>query len=188
MAIREYLRFIDKGKDWEINSMLDEARFVKNQLGYPKKAIKICDKILKIDDSCRDAMLIKAGAFGELFYIDEALELIKKIIQKWPEHWEGYYLLALNLTTTNNDEEGLKAINKSIELNENFDNVISKAQMLYFMGKSDYIEFVENAKKIDSKRTENFMQNHFIYDVDTVKPTISELIKVAKYLKKQKLK
>ena len=46
----------------------------------------------------------------------------------------------------NEDEEGLKAIDKSIELNENFDNLITKAQMLYLLGKGDYMDYVKKAK------------------------------------------
>ena len=101
----------------EIIHLLSEARFIKNNLGQTKKAIGICDKILKIDASCRDAMLIKAGALGEMFLLDEARKLISQIIEKWPKHWEGYYLLASNYFAREEDEEALKAIDKSVELN-----------------------------------------------------------------------
>lgn len=166
----------------KIRCMLDEARFLHNHLGKSKKAIKICDEILQIDASCRDAMLIKAGALNGLFRLDESKELINKIIQKWPEHWEGYYLLALHLSALNEDEEGLAAIDKSLELNENFDNIITKAQMLYLTGKGDYMKYVEKAKKIDKKRAENFMKNHFVYDVNSVQPTFSELLRAIKQM------
>jgi len=39
--------------------MLDEARFTKNVLGKPRKAIKICNKIFEIDPENRDALLVK---------------------------------------------------------------------------------------------------------------------------------
>ena len=173
-------------KNEEIISMLNEARFLKNRLGEPKKAINICNKILKIDSSCRDAMLIKAGALNEVFLLDEAGKLISQIVEKWPVHWEGYYLLALNCFSKEEDEKGLKAIDKSIELSENFDNLIIKAQILYLRGKGEYMDYVEKAKKIDKKRAENFMKNHFTYDVNTIKPTLSELFNVMKYLIKKK--
>ncbi len=173
-------------KNEKIIDMLNEARFLKNGLGEPKKAINICNKIIKIDSSCRDAMLIKAGALNEMFLLDEAGKLINRIVEKWPVHWEGYYLLALNLFSKEEDEEGFKAIDRSIELNENFDNIITKAQMLYLLGKGDYMEYVEKAKRIDKKRAENFMKCHFAYDVDTIKPTLSELFNAMKYLIKKK--
>lgn len=173
-------------KNEKIISMLNEARFLKNNLGQPKKAINICNKILQIDALCRDAMLIKAGALNEMFLLDEAEKLISQIIKKWPCHWEGYYLLALNCLSKEEDEEGLKAIDKSIELDENFDNLITKAQMLYLLGKGDYMGYVEKAKRIDKQRTENFMKNHFAYDVNTVKPTFSEMFNAIKYIIKKK--
>lgn len=173
-------------KNEKITCMLNEARFLKNTLGEPNKAINICNKILKIDSSCRDAMLIKAGAMNETFLLDEAGKLISQIVEKWPNHWEGHYLLALNCFSKQEDEEGFKAIDKSIELEENFDNIIVKAQMLYSAGREDYMEYVNKAKKIDKKRAENFMKNHFTYDINTVKPTSSELFNAMRYLIKKK--
>ena len=58
--------------------------------------------------------------------------------------------------------------------------------MLYLLGKGDYMDYVEKAKRIDKKRAENFMKNHFTYDVNTIKPTLSELFNVMKYLIKKK--
>lgn len=168
--------------------MLDEARFLHNNLGESKKAINICNKILQIDASCRDALLIKAGALGSMFLFDEAGKLISQIIEKWPEHWEGYYLLALNCLALNEDEAGLTAIDKSLELNENFDNIITKAQMLYLSGKGDYMEYVEKAKKIDKKRSENFMKSHFVYDINSVQPTFSEFFNAIKQIIRKKIK
>lgn len=79
-----------------ILEMLEEARFTKNILGKPRKAIKICNKILKIDPENRDALLVKAGGLQESMHFQEALTLHQTIIEKWPQHWEAYYLAALN--------------------------------------------------------------------------------------------
>lgn len=172
----------------KIRSMLDEARFLHNNLGESKKAVSICNKILEIDASCRDAMLIKAGALNGLFRLDESKELINKIIKKWPEHWEGYYLLALHCFALNEDEEGSAAIDKSLELNENFDNIMIKAQMLYMANKGDYMKYVDKARRIDKKRAENFMKSHFVYDVNLVQPTFSEFFDAIKQIMKRKIK
>ena len=48
------------------------------------------------------------------------------------------------------------------------------------------MNYVEKAKMIDEKRAENFMKNHFAYDVKTIKPTLSELFNAMKYLIKKK--
>src|SRR3989338_7143616 len=124
-------------RETEIMCMLEEARFLKNNLGQPKKAINLCNEILDMDSSCRDAMLIKA-------------------------------------------------IDKSVELDENFDNIITKAQMLYLLGTGDYKEYVEKARKIDKQRTENFMKTHFTYDVNAVKPTLLEWFNAIKHIFRKK--
>lgn len=171
----------------KIIDLINEARYYRNIACKDSKAIKICDKILKIDSNNRDAMLIKAGALKAIYKIDKALDLIDHIIKKWPEHWEAYYLLAGHYFSIEEDEKALDLIDKSIKLNETFDNVIQKAQMLYLMGK-DYMEFVEKAKKIDRKRAENFIKNVWIYDINNVKPTLSELFHAFKALTKLKRK
>jgi tetratricopeptide (TPR) repeat protein len=154
--------------------MLDEARFLKNQLGNAKKAIKLCDEILKIEPENRDAMLIKAGGLNELGKAEEFARLTKSIVQRWPDHWEAYYLMSMPLFALNEDEAALKLMEKSLELDENFNNVSSYAQMLYLIGRSDYIEYVEKMKKLDAARADNFMKNVWVWDMDGVKPTRSE--------------
>ena len=170
----------------ETEASLDEARFMKNVLNKPRKAIKLCDIILKRDPLNRDAMLIKAGGLGELFLIDDAVKLIDHIIKTWPDHWEAYYLLALNHLSMQKNEEGFEALEKSLQLNQNFDNIILKAQILYLTGKGDYMPYVEKARKMDKKRAENFMKNHFIYDINTVRPTLSEIFNALCFLLKRK--
>lgn len=172
----------------EIEVLLNKARYHRNVSCKDKKAIKICEKILKIDPDNRDAMLIKAGALEALWRSDESRDLISSIIKKWPNHWEAYYLSARDrFFSEGEEEEGLELIDKSLELNENFDNIMTKAQMLYLMRK-DCIEFIEKAKKIDKKRAENFMKNVWIYDINAIKPTLGELFHAFKALTKLKRK
>ena len=154
--------------------MLDEARFLKNYAGDAKKAIKLCDKILKIDPDNRDAMLIKAGGLNELGKAEEFVRLTKSIVQMWPDHWEAYYLMSMPLFALNEDEAALKLMEKSLDLNENFNNVSIYAQMLYLTGRSDYIEYVEKMTKLDAARADSFMKNVWVWDMDGVKPTSSE--------------
>jgi len=71
-------------KQHNILEMLDEARFLKNELEETERAIKLCDKILEIDSNNRDAMLIKAGGLKELGEVERFLSLSKEIIEKWP--------------------------------------------------------------------------------------------------------
>ncbi len=172
----------------EIQSLLNKARYHRNISCKDKKAIKICDRILKIDPNNRDAMLIKAGALNSIFKIDEAKDLINHIIKKWPNHWEAYYLLSGHYFSVHEDDKALELIDKSIELDERFDNVIQKAQMLYLIGKDNYMEFVEKAKRIDKERAENFMKNVWIYDMNGIKPSFSESLGAFKHLMRSRNK
>lgn len=157
--------------------MLDEARHIKNVLGNPKKAIKICDKILEIDPENRDALLIKAGGLQELMHFQDALFLNQKIREKWPQHWEAYYLAGMNYFGQEKDLEALEMIDKSVELEETFDNVIAKAQMLCIWGK-EYEPWLQKARAMDKKRTENFMKHHWVGNMDSLEVGLWDKIKV----------
>lgn len=157
--------------------MVNEARILKNVLEEPKKAILMCDKILRLDKENRDAMLIKAGALKETGKIDPFVALVKEIIEKWPDHWEAYYLLSMSYFMMNEDAKALELMYKSIMLEENFNNVISYGQMLYLSGVQEYASYIEKAKKIDKARAENFLKNTWIWNMDEVKPTLMETIK-----------
>ncbi|MDI6738110.1 MAG: hypothetical protein QME12_06375 [Nanoarchaeota archaeon] len=167
-----------KGEDAMITAMLDEARIVKNYLGKPKKAIKLCDEILKISPSNKDALLIKAGALGKLFELNKSDEILSFVMQRYPGDWEAYWLYAGHCFALGKDEKALEMIDKSLELRRTFDNVISKAQHLHLMGKGGYAELIAEAAKMDKKRAENFMKKHWINDLDDVKPSFWEKIKV----------
>jgi len=178
----------NKRGNTKIAEMLDEARFLRNYTGDQKKAIKVCDKILELLPDNIDAMLIKAGALSALFEIDKSDELLKSIMEKWPEHWEAYYLYAGSCFARQDNEKTLEMIDKSLHLSRRFDNVIMKAQYLYLQGKDGYTEYIEEAKKIDKLRAENFLRHSWIDDTGDVKPTIKELLVAAKLLFRKDIK
>ncbi len=159
-----------------VMEMLDEARFTKNILGKPRKAMKICNKILEIDPENRDALLVKAGGLQELNNLSEALTLIQAIIEKWPQDWEAYYLAAGNHFSQNKDQEALEMIDKSLERKETFDNIISKAQMLCIWGK-EYKSWLDKARRIDEKRLENFMKHYWVGNMDELKISFWDILK-----------
>ncbi len=157
--------------------MLNEARYMKNVLNNPKKAIKLCDKILEFSPENRDALLIKAGGLQESMYFNEALTLIQKIIEKCPQHWEAYYLAGMNHFCQGKDLEAVEMIDKSVECKETFDNVIAKAQMLCIWGK-DYQPWLDKAKVMDESRAANFMKHHWVGNMDNLKVTWWDKMKV----------
>ncbi|MEA3514195.1 MAG: hypothetical protein U9R34_01860 [Nanoarchaeota archaeon] len=149
----------------EIYALLNKARHVKNVEENDKKAIEICDQILQMDQDNLDALLIKAGSLNLLQKNKESLKLINYIKDKWPEHWEAYYLLGLHLFNKN-ERKALQALKKSLQLDENFNNLVTAAQLAYFMDKSNYQEYLDKAEKLDSERFKNFMEKYWSYDLN----------------------
>lgn len=148
-----------KGKK-KIMDLLNEARFFHNTLENEQEAIKICDQILELNPDNRDALLIKAGSLPHLDRNDEANELIVNIKAKWPDHWEAYYLQGVALFNEN-EEKAMREFEKSIELKETFDNLISAAQLACFMQRPVYKEYLGKAKKLDQKRFDNYMKSYW---------------------------
>lgn len=152
-------------QEMKIFELLDKARHHRNVSCDDKKAIKICDEILDMDENNRDAMLIKAGALGQIGRNKESLHLINSIKEKWPEHWEAYYLLGLRLFNKN-ERKAMQAFKKSLEFEERFDNLVSTAQLAYFMGKHNYQEYLDKAEKLEPERFKNFMKTCWSYDLN----------------------
>lgn len=148
----------------EVLRLLDEARFYHNYSCEEYKAIKICDIILKENPKNRDALLIKAGSLSCLNREKESYELITKIMKKWPNHWEAYYLMGLLLFNTD-EKMAMENFNKSIKLKKTFDNTICAAQLLYFLQRPNYKEYLEEAKKIDLPRYKNYMKNYWEWGI-----------------------
>ena len=148
----------------EILRLLNKARYYHNYLEEEKKAIKICDKILKEHPENRDVLLVKAGSLSCLNKEKESFQLVTKIIERWPKHWEAYYLMGLLLFNTN-EKTAMNNFIKSIELKKKFDNVIAAAQLAYFMQDEGYKILLEDAKKIDASRYKNYMNGYWEWEV-----------------------
>src|SRR3989344_2547997 len=88
----------------------------------------------------------------------ESFQLITKIIEKWPNHWEAYYLMGLLLFNTN-EKMAIENFNKSIKLKRTFDNTIAVAQLLYFLEDNRYKKHLKYAKSLDINRFHNYMKN-----------------------------
>jgi len=145
-------------------NLLNQARYYHNNSCEEKKAIELCNKVLKKDPENIDAMLIKAGSLSCLDKEKESYQLLIKIIKKWPGHWEAYYLMGLLLFNTN-EKIAIENFNKSIKLKKTFDNTISAAQLLYFLEDNNYKEYLKQAKKIDLYRYKNYMKNYWEWEI-----------------------
>jgi len=154
----------EKKEEKRIISLLNEARGYHNYLCDEQEAIKICDHILKNDPKNRDALLIKAGSQSEINKEKESFQLITKIIWEWPNHWEAYYLMGLLLFNIN-EEKAMANLIKSIKLNNNFNNVIATAQLLYFLEEIRYKVYLKEAKRLAPKRYKEYMKNYWEWEI-----------------------
>ncbi len=150
-------------KNKKLLKLLDEARYYHNYSCEEDKALKICNKILKEEPENRDALLVKAGSLSCINKEKEAYNLINKIIKKWPNHWEAYYLMGLLLFNTNEDL-AMENFIKSIKLEKNFNNTIAMAQLAYFLHQPNYEKYLEDAKEIDYKRYKNYIANYWEWE------------------------
>ncbi len=151
-------------KKKEILDLLNKARMHHNYLCDEEEAIKICNKIIKEHPENRDALLVKAGSLSCIEKEKESFRLITKIIEKWPDHWEAYYLMGLLLFNTN-EKIAMENLNKSIKLKKTFDNTITAAQLAYFLRQESYKGYLEYAKKIDLPRYNAYMKNYWEWEI-----------------------
>jgi tetratricopeptide (TPR) repeat protein len=148
----------------KICRLLDEDRNLHNIAYESEKAIPICDEILKLDKDNRDALLIKAGALHTINKEKEAYELLIDIVDKWPYHWEAYYVLGIMFFNTN-EEKAAEFFEKSLELKETFDNLTFYAQLLYFLRDSKYKTLLMKAQKLDPIRFKRFMKEYWEWEI-----------------------
>ena len=64
-----------------------------------------------------------------------------------------------------NERKAMHAFKKSLGFEERFDNLVSAAQLAYFMGKPDYQEYLDKAEAMEPERFRNFMKNCWTYDL-----------------------
>lgn len=148
----------------KISSLLNQARIYHNHLCDEDEAIKICDVILKDNPHNRDALLIKAGSLSSIDKEKESFQLLTNIIEKWPDHWEAYYLMGLLLFNTN-EEIAMENFMKSISLEKTFDNTICAAQLAYFLENNIYRKLLEQAKEINPPRYAKYMKNCWEWEI-----------------------
>ena len=161
----EFEKDMKELQKWEkICKLLGEARRLHNITYESEKAIPLCDEILRLDKDNRNALLIKAGALHKINKEKEAYDLLIYIINKWPDHWEAYYLLGITFFNTN-EKKAAEFFEKSLELKETFDNLTFYAQLLYFLRDSKYKRLLMKAQKLDPIRFKRFMKEYWEWEI-----------------------
>lgn len=148
-----------------------------------EQAMKETKEILVNNNEDVQAWIFKARINIERGNDNEAIAAIKKCEELdnqdafIPLLWSQFYIMKTvedeELSDTFYFEEALKYANKSLDLdNEFFDALITKAQLLFWMGNEGYKELIEQCHKIDKKRAQNFMKYSWINQIPNTHPLI----------------
>lgn len=128
------------------------------------RAVEYADKVLEIEEDV-EAMLIKAEALMRLNRVEESDEVVDRILEKQPDNIEAVKNKGMNCLMSLNLMEALHWADEGMKLNpEDFDVLISKANIMYLLGDDRFCEYVERARKVDRERTENFLWHFWIWN------------------------
>lgn len=132
-----------------------------------EKAIKLADKVLKRGFNV-DAALIKAEALTKLGRYFESDEIIERVLDEAKDDKKimAYVLGCLNRALTFRFREALEWADKGLEIEENFDLLITKANVMYWLGDDYFCDYIERARKIDDERTDEFLRFYWIWNQD----------------------
>jgi tetratricopeptide (TPR) repeat protein len=140
------------GQDWEV-------------------AVELADEILLLAPENEDAMLIKAEALTHLDRVMESDILLDRVLERNPRCVMAYVLSVFNSMAVMDLQEALRFANKGLGIDpEDFDLVMSKAQLLYWLGDPEYKSWIEEARRINRDRTDDFMAFHWIEEVPPTHP------------------
>lgn len=133
------------------------------EAGNYKEALKVCNRILKAHPTCEEALLMKAECLFHLVKPDQALECLKTLLEINPNSDQAHFQFATIMFAARELKTALNAVNESLKIDKNnFDSLILKAQILYQLNNDSYKSWIEKARKIDAKRTKNFMKRYWI--------------------------
>lgn len=128
------------------------------------RAIEYADEVLEHEENV-EAMLIKAEALMRLNRVAESDRIVDRILEKQPNNIEAIKNKAMNCFMSFNFREALYWADEGMKIDsEDFDVLISKANIMYLLGDDYFCEYVERARKVDRERTENFMENFWIWN------------------------
>jgi tetratricopeptide (TPR) repeat protein len=162
-----------------IGTFLAEADKLIQQRKY-QKAIKLCDFILDAYSECDEALLMKltAGiAIGNYESADACFEKYKEINPNNPEvyllKWqlELEKILKTSTITAEDLQRTITFLNTAIKIDSQyFDALISKAQILFWLGDDEYKKLIHKCRRVDALRTDNFLNKHWIEDIPDCHP------------------
>ncbi len=162
-----------------IGVFLAKADKLMQQKKY-REAIKTCDLILDAYPACDEALLMKmvaSIAINDYEGADVCFEQCKKVDLCNPEVYVLKWQLELEkiLKTGNIAAEDLQKsiffLNTALKINPRyFDALISKAQILFWLGDDKYKNIISKCRRVDAQRTKNFLDKHWINEIPDCHP------------------
>lgn len=162
-----------------LGTFLDKADKLIHQEKH-SEAIKECDLILDAYPMCDEALLMKMTSSIATDDYENADSCFDRYIKLDPDNPEVYVLkwqLELEKVFKSGDisaenfRKTISFLNLALEIDPRyFDALISKAQILFWLGDNEYKKTILKCRKIDATRTKDFMEKHWIEEVPDCHP------------------
>ena len=152
----------------EPDELLREADYLINKEKY-EKALKCVESVLEIvsDD---EIFLMKAEILNDLGRYEEAEQILNKLDKNEDTKAYASFYRSQRYMYGGNFIKAAKFMKEAYEQEpHNFDFVIGVANYLFLENDKYYSEYVEKARKIDKKRTENFLKKFWFKPKELMK-------------------
>ena len=133
-------------------AMSVELGLVRQPEATIRKALRIAEHALSLDDTVREVYFALAVVYRTLKRYDDGLAAIRRAVALDPNYADGYAQLAISLNYAGQPNEGLEAIKHAMQLNPRhaFFYVWVLGQSYYLLGR-----YEEAAKTFERVRTSN---------------------------------
>ena len=128
------------------------------------KALEAVEEILKIAPNDEKTLLFKVQILLMLGKLRDADKTINLVVKLYPGNCYAHLTKAIvTALYTTNIPEAISHVDRGLEINPGcFELIIAKAQMLYWIQEPSYNLWIQQASRIDSVRTDNFLKKYWI--------------------------
>ncbi|MBI4146798.1 tetratricopeptide repeat protein [Candidatus Woesearchaeota archaeon] len=153
----------------EPDDLIEDALSLMDKRKY-SKAIPLLQKVLNIIPEDEEALSLIIEAHVALGQSKEAQEYSARLMDINPENPEFLLSIVHQHILKEEYDAALKKVDVVLKMAPDwFDPVIMKAQLHYWLGK-EYQSLIDIARRIDKKRTDNFMKKFWIEEIPPCHP------------------
>ena len=150
---------VKRRRELTLEECLNRAQDRLNE-NKPELALKYAEKALAMGGG-DEALFLKAEALFALGEDARAEAIIDELVVKG--YIPAYSLLGMQRISKADLDGALKAVEEGLRIEpESYDLKITKAQILYFLGREEYEEILEELMQEDEIRTELFLSLHWM--------------------------